>query len=322
MRLMRDLAASVSATALIFVLVFGVAHASTAGRTAGTYSVSSTGAATYSIPIWAPNGPHGVQPHIALTYNSQQSNGYVGVGWSVSGLSSIYRCNLTFAQDSAAAPVALAVSDGYCMDGQRLRLTGGTYGTASSTYQTEIANFVNVEAYGTSGSGPAYWVATAKNGWKYTYGGGGTTSNAAVPASSSNTTVVSWQLSEVTDTYGNSMTITYSTNNANALVVPNVISWVPASAGSSSYNYTITFSYSTDGSVHGYLGGVAVNDTNLLSSIAIAYQGTALKTYYLTYSNTATATSRNLLTEVQECAGTGTSNCLLNRPGIPGDSIL
>jgi hypothetical protein len=95
------------------------------GRTQGSYATSPTGAATYSIPIWAPKGPNGVQPGIALTYNSQQGNGYVGVGWGVSGLSSIYRCNLTIAQDGAAAPVALATSDGYCMDGQRLRLTGG-----------------------------------------------------------------------------------------------------------------------------------------------------------------------------------------------------
>ncbi len=243
------------------------------GRTPGTFQVSPIGAATYTIPIWAPHGPDGVQPNIALTYNSGRGNGYVGVGWSVSGLSSIYRCNLTVAQDPAAAPVALVVSDGYCMDGQRLRLTGGTYGTSGSTYQTEIANFVNVEALGTSGNGPATWVATTRNGWTYTYGGGGTTSNAAVPASSSNSTIVSWQLSKVTDPSSNSMTITYSTNNANAVVVPNVISWVPESAGSSSYNYTMTFNYNTNGSVHGYLGGVAVDDTNLLMSIAIAYQG-------------------------------------------------
>src|ERR1700678_1142859 len=93
------------------------------GRTVGHFAVSPTGSAQYSIPIWAPKGPHGVQPHIALSYDSQQGNGYVGVGWAVSGLSSIYRCNLTIAQDGTAAPVALATSDGYCMDGQRLRLT-------------------------------------------------------------------------------------------------------------------------------------------------------------------------------------------------------
>lgn len=129
------------------------AHATTAaGRTKGSFAVSPTGAATYSIQIWAPPGPNGLQPSIALTYNSQQGNGYLGVGWGLSGLSSIYRCNLTYAQDAAPAPVALVTGDGYCMDGQRLRLTGGTYGTAGSTYQTEVANFVNVTAYGTAGN--------------------------------------------------------------------------------------------------------------------------------------------------------------------------
>jgi Salmonella virulence plasmid 65kDa B protein/Insecticide toxin TcdB middle/N-terminal region len=288
-----------------------------AGRTKGAFAVSPTGAATYTIPIWAPAGPHGMQPHIALTYNSQQGNGYVGVGWGVSGLSAIYRCNLTVAQDAAAAPVALATSDGYCMDGQRLRLTSasGTYGLANSTYQTEIANFVNVTAYTQSGvTGIAYWQATDKNGWQYTYGGGSTTSNAQVLASGS-TTAISWQLNEVKDPYGNSMTVTYlppSTTLA-GMTAPSVISWVAASSGSSSYNYTMTFSYGTKttGTLNGYVGGTPFNNTNILSSIAIAYQGTAVKTYYLTYSNTTTATSRYLLTQVQECAGTGTGNCLL-----------
>src|ERR1700733_12840246 len=259
------------------------------GRTQGSYATSPTGAATYSIPIWAPKGPNGVQPGIALTYNSRQGNGYVGVGWGVSGLSSIYRCNLTIAQDGMAAPVALATSDGYCMGGHRLRLRGGASGTA--------------------GNGPAYWQATDRNGWHYTYGQGGTTSNAQVLATGS-TTADSWQLNEVKDPNGNTMTITYSTSNVAGLVVPHVISWVPESSGSSSYNFTMTFSYGTTGSVYGYVGGTPFNNTNILSSIAIAYQGTALKTYYLTYSNSSTATSRYLLTQIQECAGTGTSNCL------------
>ena len=137
------------ATALSLFLIGSLgatsAHAAV-GRTPGTFAVSPAGAGTYTIPIWAPPGPHGMTPNIALAYNSQQGNGYVGVGWGIAGLSSIYRCSLTFAQDGAPAAVALATSDGYCLDGQRLRLTGGTYGTAGSTYQTEIANFKNVTA--------------------------------------------------------------------------------------------------------------------------------------------------------------------------------
>jgi YD repeat-containing protein len=275
------------------------------GRTAGTFAVSRTGAATYTIPIWAPSGPNGMQPHIALTYNSQQGNGYIGVGWNLSGLSSIYRCNLTYAQDAAPAPVALVTGDGYCMDGQRLRLTGGTYGTAGSIYQTEVANFVNVTAYGAAGNGPAYWIAQDRNGRTYTYGNGG---NSQVLANGSST-AVSWMLNEVNDPPGNTMTIAYST--ATGTAVPATISWTPSSHGSSTYNYTMTFAYGTNVlPPQGYVGGTSYKNANLLSSITVAYSGSTVKNYVLTYQASPT-TGRDELTQVQECSDSGATNCLL-----------
>lgn len=278
-----------------------------AGRTAGSFAVSSTGAATYTIPIWAPPGPNGMQPHIALTYNSQQGNGIVGVGWYVSGLSSIYRCNLTYAQDAAPAPIGLVTSDGYCMDGQRLRLTGGTYGTAGSTYQTEVANFINVAAYGTAGNGPAYWIAKDRNGQSYTYGNGG---NSQVLATGS-TTAAAWMLNEVSDPPGNTMTISYNTATGSA--VPATISWTPSSHGSSTYNYTMNFAYGANvpqSSLYAYTAGTAVTNTNLLSSITIEYSGTTVKKYVLTYQASPT-TARDELKQVQECSDSGGTNCLL-----------
>lgn len=280
-----------------------------AGRTIGTFAVSPTGAATYSIPIWAPPGPQGIQPHIALTYNSQQGNGIVGVGWGISGLSAIYRCNLTLAQDAAPAPVSLATSDGYCMDGQRLRLTGGTYGTAGSTYQTEVANFVNVTAYGSAGNGPSYWIAQDRNGRTYTYGNGG---NSQVLANGTST-AISWQLNEVSDPAGNTMTISYSTTNTIASVVPSTISWTPSSHGSSSYNYAMTFGYGTNvpqSSYYGSVAGTSVQNTNLLSSITVAYTGTTVKEYFLSYTTSPT-TGRDELNSVKECSDSAGSNCLL-----------
>jgi len=181
---------------------------SAVGRTPGTFSVSPSGAATYTIPIWAPPGPAGLQPHIALTYNSQQGNGTVGVGWTLSGLSSIYRCNRTYAQDAAPAPVSLSTADGLCLDGKRLRLTSGTYGQAGSTYQTEIADFSNVTALGTAGNGPASFKVQTRNGWTYEYGNGG---NSQVLATGTSTASF-WALDKITDRAGNTLTVTYRRN--------------------------------------------------------------------------------------------------------------
>jgi RHS repeat-associated protein len=335
------------AAAALFSAAAGATVYSTgaAGRTRGSFAVSPMGAATYTIPIWAPSGPRGLQPNIALAYNSQvadagdpapapgrsqtpgrpipvsstqaslnwteASTGYLGVGWSVQGLSSIYRCNLTFAQDAAPAPIALATSDGYCMDGQRLRLTSGTYGEAGSIYQTEVANFVTVTAYGTAGNGPSYWIVQDRNGRTYFYGDG----NSSQVIANGTSTAVSWMLNQISDPYGNSLTISYLTTNATSAVVPSVISWTPASHGSSTYNYTMTFTYNTNGtnapqsSIYKYIAGSPVTNTNLLSSIAIAYSGTVVKTYYLTYQASPT-TQREELTDVQECSGSSTSSCL------------
>src|SRR5258708_37045986 len=42
------------------------------GRTAGSFAVSPTGAATYSIPLWKPPGIAGLSPSLSLSYSSSQ----------------------------------------------------------------------------------------------------------------------------------------------------------------------------------------------------------------------------------------------------------
>jgi len=296
------------AGALLALSPVCVTATTVAGRTAGSFAVSSTGAATYAIPIWAPPGPHGLQPSIALTYNSRSGNGIVGVGWSISGLSSISRCNLTYAQDAAAAPVSLATSDGYCMDGQRLRLTSGTYGLAGSTYQTEIANFINVTAVGAAGNGPSYFTAQDRGGRTYTYGNGG---NSQILL---NGTAASWQLNEVSDPAGNTMTVAYAA--ANGTTVPSSISWTPTSHGAPTYNNFIQFAYQTlpVPESAGYLAGQPTKNLNLLTTIGIGTEagGTlnTIKVYFLSYSPSPT-TGQERLTTVTECADSGEQNCLL-----------
>lgn len=299
------------AAGIIAIVLFSLSSTAYAavGRTVGTYQVSPTGAATYTIPIWAPRGPNDLEPHLALVYSSQQGSGYLGIGWALAGISSIYRCNLTTAQDGAPAPVALATNDGLCLDGRRLRLTSGTQGEAGSTYQTEIANFENVTAYGSAGNGPAYFVVQAPDGVQYEYGNTSVSSNSQVLANGTST-ALQWYLDKVTDTFGNTMTVSYDV--ATGAVVPDTISWTPTSQGATSYSYTMKFAYSTNAdtsSIYAYVAGTSVVNTNLLTSITIAYSGSTVKKYALTYQQSAT-TGQDELTSVQECADAAQTNCL------------
>ncbi len=280
------------------------------GRTPGSFAVSNVGAATYSVPIWAPPGPNGLQPNIALSYNSQAGAGFVGVGWTLTGLSSISRCNRTYAQDGVGTSVQLTTADALCLDGKRLRLTSGTYGQANSTYQTEVANFSNVTAFGTQGAGPAYFIVKDHNGRSYQYGNDNG-NHSRVTATAAPNTAYSWLLNEVDDPSGNSMIVTYTA--ATGAAVPSTISWTPTAHGGTSYAYTMTFGYGTNvdkGVVNGYIAGTSVAVPYLLSSISVAYGGTTLKKYVLTYQ-VWSATGRYDLTTLKECADDSATNCLL-----------
>ncbi|MBS0397874.1 MAG: hypothetical protein JSR95_04260, partial [Proteobacteria bacterium] len=68
-----------------------------AGRTAGQFSVTPTGGASYNIPVWTPPGARDIEPHLALRYTSGGPDGALGPGWGLSGISTITRCNKTWA---------------------------------------------------------------------------------------------------------------------------------------------------------------------------------------------------------------------------------
>ena len=281
------------------------AHANV-GRTPAIFHVNRDGAATYDIPIWVPPGPRGLEPHIALTYDSQSGSGDMGIGWTLAGISSISRCNRTTAQNGTPAPVELTTNDAFCLDGEQLELTGGTYGAAGSTYQTEIANFEQVTAYGSAGNGPAYFIVQGPHGTQYEYGNGGGSQVLA----SGTSTAMQWYLDKVTDPSGNTMSFAYTDGTGSA--VPSAISWTPTSHGASTYAYTMQFTYGTNtaaSSTYGYVAGTSVVNTNLLQAITVDYQGATIRKYALTYQQSPT-TTREELTQVQECADAAQTNCL------------
>jgi RHS repeat-associated protein len=115
---------------------------------AGGGGVTDTGAATYTLPLWVPEGPGGMQPTLAITYGSRNGNGHFGAGMSLAGLSAITPCGDTFAADGSADGVDYDADDHYCLDGTRLvEVDDADYeGPSARVFHTEIETFSRIVA--------------------------------------------------------------------------------------------------------------------------------------------------------------------------------
>jgi RHS repeat-associated protein len=299
-----------------------------AGRTAGSFNVSPTGAATYTIPIWVPPGPRGMQPNLALVYNSNGGDGNMGIGWTVSGLSAITRCPQNVAQDGVAAAIALNFTDRFCLNGNRLRVINGSYGGDGTTYKTEMADFSLTTSYLTTGSGPQYFVVKAKNGMTYEYGNSATSQ---VFASSvvANSTPHAWLMSKVTDQSGNIYTVTYrdGATGSYGVKIPDKISYGIDTANASVPRYTVVFNYDVRTNVGpGVVGAAATGqigsytwmgytlsygyyDSSALVNVMVLDRSTVVRKYVPAYE-VAPTTSALRMKQVKECADLAESDCL------------
>lgn len=199
---------------------------SDAGTLPGNLGVGLSGEATYSIELVTPPGTNGLQPALALNYSSSGPNGIVGLGWGLSGMSSIHRCGKTIAQDQLNARINFDKGDRLCLDGERLVLVSNTpmsddaYWADNAVYRTEIDSFTRVSAQGT-GSARTFKVEQ-KDGKTLTFGDASAGVNARVigyvtfkdgqplPAPVAREEAQSWAVDKIVDRSGNFMTFHYS----------------------------------------------------------------------------------------------------------------
>jgi len=306
-------------------------HDPTVGTMAGQASTDG-GAAQYHVPIVVPSGRAGMQPDIALTYNSRSGNGVMGMGWTISGLSSIHRCPQTPEQDGQALGVSYSNTDRLCLDGQRLVAVSGTYGQDGTQYRTEVDSYARITQVGgdLGSTDSACFRVEQKNGRILHYGGITTSSSCASSSVNSRvkpsgaTAALSWLVEKIEDRVGNNQTYTYTTalDSAGAIVPGEVlisqIAYTGFTPTSAVGDRTVTFAYQTRAqAVSGttpaptdisssYLAGGLTMQTQALQSITMAVAGSTVRTYTPSYT-TSSYNRRLMMTSLTECATKGSS---------------
>lgn len=264
------------------------------GKTEGSFSVSSTGAATYTIPIKIQNGMSDFVPNISLTYNSQAGNGIAGMGCNISGLSSISIVPRSVYFDGQAEAIYIGEDNAFTLDGMRLLLKSGNNGQTGATYRTENEQYSLISITNSANGTPATFQVKTTDGTTYKYG------NTSGRLTLSNGEAYQWALDYAEDAFGNYIQYTYAQEG---VLYPTSITYGRNTHGTAGVDCTILFNYEnrTD-SVPTYLFGEQRYLKKRLKSIVCKYDGNIYRTYTLNYAEAIFSH----LTSVTE-TGTGSS---------------
>jgi hypothetical protein len=293
------------------LLAFGVAAATAQQMSLpGNFAVNSNGAATYEIAIAVPPGTAGMVPSLKLAYSSQNGNGILGVGWTLSGLPSVSRCAQTLAQDGVRGAVTFAATDRFCMDGQRLVAINGSYGADGAEYRTEIDSYSRIISHGTTGTGPTWFEVNTKAGQIMQFGN---SSDSLILAG--NGTARNWALNKASDTKGNYFTVSYVNNLSSINNVPTSEAYPSridytgnSNAGQAPYN-SVQFVYAPSPRsdiINIYQAGTLVQTTKLLTDIKTYAGGGLVSDYQISYQPSQSTQASEMMSITVEAAD-GTS---------------
>ncbi|KOS07577.1 hypothetical protein AM493_17160 [Flavobacterium akiainvivens] len=193
---------------------------------------NSTGTANTSFPIKLPQGRHGQQPSLQVSYNSEAGNGWMGVGWNLS--TPAVTLNTKW-----GAPLfnGSYETEMYSLNGSELVLKTTINGSEVYTspnrdsgilrgaadrqfYERKEGAYQHIVRKGNSPSN-YFWIITDKQGNKSFYGGVTALDTNAVMRDAANN-VTHWALRRTQDTYGNY--VDYNYFKANAAVGTSAIS--------------------------------------------------------------------------------------------------
>jgi RHS repeat-associated protein len=289
---------------LMFVAQSELANSAVVGATPGSFRVSESGAAIYTIPLAVPPGTAGMAPTLSLNYNSQSGNGVLGVGWSLGGLSVIHRCPATIVQDGFKGGINYDANDRYCLDGQRLVAVSGNYGADGTEYRTETESYTRIISYGSAGNGPASFTVWTKAGQIVEYGN---TADSRIEAQGK-ATVRLWNVNKISDTKGNYIATSYTEDNANGEAYINRIDYTGNDAAGVAPFASVQFGYEAKIDIGiNYEAGSILKNTKRINYVATYNNTSIIKNYKIGYEQGNYVFSSRM-NDIQECSFDG--SCL------------
>ena len=165
-----------------------------------TSGVSQTGARTFEIPVDIFPGINGMQPKIAVSYNSQSPNSVMGPGWYISGLSTITRGAKSVYHDGNTSAISMTSDDAFYIDGIRLIKTAGT--SSPYTYKSEHGHIAAKQYF--AGNVTKYFEVFYPDGKTAVFG-----------FKENNANHLSYPLTELSDLHGNTIKYSYETFSSN-----------------------------------------------------------------------------------------------------------
>lgn len=277
----------------------------------GEFTVSNSGSAQYRIPLFTLKGTGDLFPKVELMYNSQSGNGVAGVGWNISGLSSISRCRKTLHQDRIKNSISFTNEDQYCLDGKRLIAINA----ASGIYKLEIdSGFTQIVRYG-SEANPDYFTVIYKDGSIGRYGASGTVASeqkGRMKNGAVSTSILTWGLDRFEDARGNIISYGYKLSDDDYLLGSISYGYYEGiySPISTGWTYRLAFGYEDRKDIETtYIAGNKFLRSKRLKNITFTSQGDydkTLRTYSINYNEGLgihSSDKLSRLTSIQECSG-------------------
>lgn len=262
--------------------------------TQGKLEISSSGQATYTLPIAMPASISSVGPTINVSYSSGKNDGIAGQGWNVNGISYISRIASRQDIDGFKDGVDFDGNDKLALEGQRLLVKPSyTYWEDGSIYETEVQSNTKIELKGTGAS--IYFIVTSPDGsrsWYGNYGGMDATDLSA------------YYIVRYEDAEGNFILYNYSKPLNKSLCIDTIQFSANINSNTTPLNY-IKFNYTTvERTERGYFKGVLMEKAELLNNIKVFTNNALFKEYRITHTADEQLGYQRV-TKVQEYNGSG-----------------